>query len=83
MDLALLEKLLHAVADGSPIALLGLAGYVAYLVWKIAGNHLKHFETGIGKIANSMDRIAASSERQETALGEIRDGVSWLKGRLD
>jgi hypothetical protein len=82
MSTELFEKLLHAAADGSPIALLGLAGYVAYLIWKIAGNHLKHLESGIGKIVESTGRLAEISERQTKLLQNVATDIAIVKDRL-
>jgi hypothetical protein len=70
----LLTKLIELVLDGSPVALLGVASWLTYLITKIGSNHLHH-------VQQTLDRIAASAERQESALSKIHTGVEVLLDR--
>lgn len=76
---------LKAIAELSPIGVIALLAYVVYLlvaqkgpVKKIAENH-----NGNPSIEGLLNQLVASSSRQEQTLSEIRDGLNYLKGRLN
>lgn len=74
MGTEIIGKLVEGALKGSPVAIFGVIAYGVFLVWKIAGNHLKHMEA-------SMNRLAESSERQEKTLTGIHVGIEVLKDR--
>lgn len=55
----------------TPLGLAGGLGYVIYLLVKVKTNHL-----------HGLPDMAASLIRIEQTLGEIRDGINILKGRI-
>lgn len=63
----------------SPLAVIGLLAYIVFLmvakkgpIATISNNHL-----------SGLPEMAASLERMERTLGEIRDGMNYVRGRLN
>lgn len=62
----------------TPLGLAGGLGYVIFVLVKVRTNHLHnlpHTEANVDLLVGSLNRV-------ETTLGEIRDGINYLKGRV-
>lgn len=73
-------KILNSI---SPFAVLAGIVTLVILVWhpegpinKIANNHLGH-------VQETLEKICDNGEKQLEALGDIKEGISYLKGRVD
>lgn len=62
----------------TPLGLAGGLGYVIYLLVKVKTNHLH----GLPGMETNVDTLVAALARIELTLGEIRDGINILKGRI-
>lgn len=83
--LANLVSTFTALNSVSSLGVIGLLSYVIYLmiakkgpIKTISDNHL----SGLPEMNATLVRMEESSKRQETTLGEIRDGINYLKGRV-
>lgn len=78
-----LAALLSTLNSLSPLGVIGLLGVVILLLVHKRGplktltdNHLSHVQV-------ALDRIAESSDRQVELLYEIKEDISYVKGKLD
>ena len=84
-----METLRSAVEVLNALTPLGLAGGLAYIIYHliakkgrvrtISDNHL----SGLPALENTVQKILESAGRQEETLGEIRDGINFLRGRAN
>lgn len=89
-SLETLSSVLLLLNSLTPIGLVGLLSLIAGLLLHKRGplrtltdNHLSHIQQSLDRIAASNEKQVLSSWRQEVSLNEIKVDLSFLKGKLD
>lgn len=85
----MLETLTTTISVLNSLTPLGLCAGLAFIIWQFASkkgsvrliseNHL----SGLPDMAHTLVQLVDSNKRLEATLLEIRDGLNYLKGRLN
>ena len=84
-----MEAVKSIVEALNSITPLGLAAGLAYIIYQLAGrkgrlrniseNHL----SGLPELEQNVTNLLAAMLRLEQTMGEVRDGINFLKGRIN
>lgn len=79
---ALGDALVTVVQALNALSPLGLAAMLAFIIWQLVGK-----KGNVRKISDNhlsdMPEILATLQRIETGIGDVRDGINYLKGRVN
>jgi hypothetical protein len=88
-----METFAALIAALNQLTPIGLAGLIAVLVYalfskrsplvQIKDNHLSHIEASLRQIAANMGTQTGHLESISTDIKDVRDGISWIRGKLD